>query len=577
MDLSFMQDDQSLDASASPGLEPLPAEGAPMADMAGPSFASPSPMPDMGGPSVAPTPASSGAGLSSLKGARNNDDSEYLKSLPTGQKIGLMLQAFGNGVNGGPNPIDALLENKRKREVEFRQELTAKTQFLKGAIDMVKKVPPGQARDALIDMIARSPGSDGEATKQALQKIGTGGETELQDIVGVMDSPSAQAKLIKAASKADDPKKEALRLIADKDFRANLEQTADREMMPGVMTKLRVVADAMSKMPQFQAGEGKASFSMGDLLIQNDKLPPELKLSNGELGALRRNQILGAVYGMKTDQTVQKEQERKDPTSWSAPYSLNGATVQKNLDTGEVRTAVSRPPQVNVNAGRSKPPTGFRYTEDGDTLEPIPGGPKDPNNKTVGAKDIQNFSKALETSKLPVASAVLGNAEKLVAADKSVLDYATGPGMLAPDRAIPANAVEARQAIAKVFNIELKDRSGAAVTNQEMDRLKEEYGKGLFKTPAQVETALKKARGIIEDHYRSIAAGFGPDVVKAYHSNLSDMGGTPIIDLTAPKRRAGDAAPAATGKPTPSDSDRAYAKSHPEVIDKFRARFGVDP
>lgn len=40
---------------------------------------------------------------------------------------------------------------------------------------------------------------------------------------------------------------------------------------------------------------------------------------------------------------------------WSEPYTLNGVTVQKNETTGQIRTAVTRPPQVRVEAPAPAP------------------------------------------------------------------------------------------------------------------------------------------------------------------------------------------------------------------------------
>lgn len=45
------------------------------------------------------------------------------------------------------------------------------------------------------------------------------------------------------------------------------------------------------------------------------------------------------------------EQKSKGKGEWSDPYSLSGATVQKNLQTGEIRTAVSRAPVTNIGVG----------------------------------------------------------------------------------------------------------------------------------------------------------------------------------------------------------------------------------
>lgn len=344
---SFMLPEEDLPASASPGLETLPA----MSDMAGPTAGpvSSADAPDLTHFSLpsasSPAPKTSGLGLADFKSARGSDDDEYIKSLPTHQKIGLALQAFGAAVNGQPNPIDVLLENKRKREAEFRQELGATTQLIKGGIDMVKKIPPGPAREALVNMIARQAGPSGDTVRNALMSVGSEGEADIKDIVGVIDNPAAQAMLIKAASKSDDPKKEALKLLTDSDFRKNLESVADRATMPDVMSKMRVIADAMSRMPEFKTGEGKASYSMGELLDQNDKLPQEFRLTQGEIGTLRRNQILGAVYGLKTEQTTQKEQEaaaKPEKESMTEVAKLNADLAANRITKAQFDAEIRR-------------------------------------------------------------------------------------------------------------------------------------------------------------------------------------------------------------------------------------------
>lgn len=217
--------------------------------------------------------------------------------------------------------------------------------------------------------------------------------------------------------------------------------------------------------------------------------------------------------------------------------------------------------EASANPKQPKAPIGFRYLEDG-SLEPIPGGPKDPTNKTVGTKDVQQLSKALEAAKLPVASKVLGSAEALIKEDESLLEYATGPKSVLPDATIPEKARYLRQSIDKVFNIELKDRSGAAVTIPELQRLKDEYGRGAFKTPAQLKNAITQARELITDHYRSIGAGFGPDVLKAYNENLTSLGGTPVIDLSVKATQKTPSGPTTIK----SDADYAALPSGAEYI-----------
>lgn len=67
--------------------------------------------------------------------------------------------------------------------------------------------------------------------------------------------------------------------------------------------------------------------------------------------------------------------DKKDEGTWSEPYQIGGATVQKNSVTGQIRTAVARPPVTNINNNMPKLPSGYRWAADGQTLEPIEGGP----------------------------------------------------------------------------------------------------------------------------------------------------------------------------------------------------------
>lgn len=139
-------------------------------------------------------------------------------------------------------------------------------------------------------------------------------------------------------------------------------------------------------------------------------------------------------------------------------------------------------------------------------------------------KTTQALGTAFEKANLPQMASVLDTADKLTS-DPKVLEWVNGPKSSVPDLLAPKDAVEARQAVQKLFNITLKDRSGAAVTNQELERLKKEFGQGIFKTPEQLRTALGQARNIVENHYRGIAAGFGKDALDKYNQNLEEIGG----------------------------------------------------
>ncbi len=186
----------------------------------------------------------------------------------------------------------------------------------------------------------------------------------------------------------------------------------------------------------------------------------------------------------------------------------------------------------------------------GKKIGDAPARPRD--EEAVLAKQVTQLSKGLEQAKLPETNAVLENAENIIKKDPKVLKYLTGTGSVPPDWMVSKGAREARQAVEKVFNVELKNRSGAAVTNQELERLKSEYGKGAFKTPDQLQAALAQARQIINTHYRSVAAGFPKEALETYNANLTAIGGKPVIDIAGTEKPA-----AAAGAPAPySDAEK---------------------
>lgn len=145
-------------------------------------------------------------------------------------------------------------------------------------------------------------------------------------------------------------------------------------------------------------------------------------------------------------------------------------------------------------------------------------------------QQVQGLGTALERANLPEADAVLRGVEDALNAVPSLAEYISGPKSIIPDLAVPRNVAIGRQAFQKLFNITLKNRSGAAVTNPEFERLKSEFASGAWKTPQQLKAGVEQARKIVSEHYKSVAAGFGPAAMEAYNANLRQFGGTPLLE-----------------------------------------------
>lgn len=78
----------------------------------------------------------------------------------------------------------------------------------------------------------------------------------------------------------------------------------------------------------------------------------------------------------------------------------------------------------------------------------------------------------------------------------------------------PAQTLES--AMATVFNTELKDRSGAAVTTPELERLKTEFGQGKFNTESQMISALQRYKKLAYQALKNAEARYESPIVDEY-------------------------------------------------------------
>ena len=93
-------------------------------------------------------------------------------------------------------------------------------------------------------------------------------------------------------------------------------------------------------------------------------------------------------------------------------------------------------------------------------------------------------------------------------------------GAHAPSWGIGKRGRALRQYVSKLKNIELKDRSGAAVTVPEFDRFLKEWGQyGLIQNDQDFVNAIRAYREEVEAAYEQIKAGQPADVVQQYIEN----------------------------------------------------------
>lgn len=139
-------------------------------------------------------------------------------------------------------------------------------------------------------------------------------------------------------------------------------------------------------------------------------------------------------------------------------------------------------------------------------------------------KQVNSYSANLEKSGIPNAVSVGERVLNLLPErGQDVPGYgATG---MNPEFMLTRPGKDMRQAASQLFNIELRNRSGAAVTDPELNRLKQEFGQGNFATDESLITGINQYITRLKEVARNIDAGVDGGVRSEYvNRGGRDMG-----------------------------------------------------
>lgn len=217
---------------------------------------------------------------------------------------------------------------------------------------------------------------------------------------------------------------------------------------------------------------------------------------------------------------VLRQLQPKTPTA-PAAFNLSPGQVRFGADGKQIAALPDRPQQEPLVTIQN-PDGSVVYAPRSQAVGQKVGSR---TTDTAIGKQVQQLGRDFEKAGLNSTIPVVQQAAKIT---PEIAGFITGFKSMTPDLAVSPEIRTARQDVQKLFNIVLKDRSGAAVTNQELERLKTEFGKGVFKTPVQLMDAIAKAKNIVEKHYQGIAASYGQNALDAYNQNLESIGGTPF-------------------------------------------------
>lgn len=135
---------------------------------------------------------------------------------------------------------------------------------------------------------------------------------------------------------------------------------------------------------------------------------------------------------------------------------------------------------------------------------------------------VQKFAGQLETAGVPQLEKQLQGIESLISKypKDDIPGFTRTQNTLANSGmgfTLSEEAQTNRQALQSLANVQLKDRSGAAVTNPEWERFKTELGTGSFMSSNRIRQGLAIFRNLVNSTKENFAAGVSDEDLAAYN------------------------------------------------------------
>jgi hypothetical protein len=284
-----------------------------------------------------------------------------------------------------------------------------------------------------------------------------------------------------------------------------------------------------------------ARFKDGGLASLRAKRFYEGGLSEGERTAM----LLAPIASQLLTGTRQPGQSQLGAVASNIGAALP-QVVKTRLDIDKAET--ERLDQLAKLAKATEVKPGFTAAteEEKKRLEAAPGDvvlvkrdPRDPNTileykfESKQEDRVEKIRKAVNDSKQISTLSALDKAEDLIGTYTSKGKDIPGMGPLGQLSYLP-EAKEVRSTLASLQNIILKDRSGAAVTVPEFDRLKQELSTRYYNTDADLIKSLVRFREIANQHLASQLGGFKKEDIDTYvKTGGVDIKPSPLLSAKA--------------------------------------------
>jgi len=341
-----------------------------------------------------------------------------------------------------------------------------------------------------------------KAYEQALKPgaVVTKSEFErLLDESGLTDTEKQamrKAKLAKETAKPSDrpePKSEFEKLLAE----SGLTEDEKQAMRKAKLTKETTVPTAQA--------ERKTDF---------EKLLEDSGLSEDEKQAMRK-----AKLTKETSPSAAADSQFEQTMT-----ALGLSDDKKNALRRQLLAKELRVPSENGAGGKGRPPIGYRYDASGENLEVIPGGPAD---KPKELRPIPaNINTAISTNDMSIKR--IQEALDLLKKNPDAIGLKNLLPGQALDRADP-KGVAVRSAIGDIGSLVIHERSGAAVSGSEMQRL------GFIPTPTDradnAKTKLEAMLKYAKMNQQALIETYAEDQGYKPNPTLSRKGAAPAGDV----------------------------------------------
>ena len=130
--------------------------------------------------------------------------------------------------------------------------------------------------------------------------------------------------------------------------------------------------------------------------------------------------------------------------------------------------------------------------------------------------DVEQYGATLQRTGIPGALSVASKVLNLLPEQgKDIPGVGPMAGMM-PNWAVSREGKNLRQAAGRMFNLELLDRSGVAVVDSEIERLKDEFGSGKWNTEQQFRDGVLQYVERLNEIQNNVTSSTRPDVIDAY-------------------------------------------------------------